>query len=314
MTLTADSRVYIAGAGGMLGDAVYRHFSARYETRASDINPRADWLGRVDVAEFDQLNEDVRAFGATILLNLAAQTDLEYCEQNPEQAWRDNALGAENGALIANASGIPYVYISTAGIFGGEKIAYTDYDEPLPLTVYAKSKLHGERFTEQFCDKYFVFRAGWMMGGGPQLDKKFINKLYKQITSGAEVLYAVTDKLGTPTYTVNFAEGIERVAKTGLYGVYNQVCGGQASRYDVAVAFVESLGLKDAISVRPVTSEHFATEYFAERPASEQLVNFKLIQRGLNVMRPWRDCVTDYAQLFIDDLADLEAERAIDAG
>src|SRR4051812_7528978 len=111
----------------MLGDAVYRHFSSRYDTKASDINPRTDWLSRVDVADFDDLRRDVLDFRADLLINLAAQTDLEYCEQHPAQAWRDNALGAENGAILANQLGIPYVYISTAGIFGGEKFEYLDF-------------------------------------------------------------------------------------------------------------------------------------------------------------------------------------------
>ncbi len=302
MTLDANARVYLVGSGGMLGEAVFNHFSAGYETRATDLKPRADWLGQIDAANFEQLSTDVRDFGADLLINLAAQTDLEFCEREPLTAWRDNALGAENCALLAQQLEIPCVYISTAGIFGGEKTEYLDYDEPLPLTVYAKSKLYGERFVERTCDQYFVFRAGWMMGGGPQLDKKFVNKVYKQIKGGARELHAVTDKLGTPTYTLDFARGIEHVVKSDLHGVYNQVCHGMSSRYDVACAFVEAIGMSEQVTVHPVTSEFFAAEYFAERPASEQLVNFKLGERGLDVMRTWQECLTEYAALYVEDL------------
>ena len=302
MTLDANARVYLVGSGGMLGEAVFNHFNAGYETRATDLTPRADWLGQIDAANFDQLSHDVRDFGADLLINLAAQTDLEFCEREPLVAWRDNALGAENCALLAQQLEIPCVYISTAGIFGGEKTEYLDYDEPLPLTVYAKSKLYGERFVERTCDQFFVFRAGWMMGGGPQLDKKFVNKVYKQIKGGARELRAVTDKLGTPTYTLDFARGIEHVVKSDLHGVYNQVCHGAGSRYDVACAFVEALGMSDQVTVHPVTSEFFAAEYFADRPASEQLVNFKLGERGLDVMRTWQECLTEYAALYVEDL------------
>ena len=302
MSLDPSTRVYLVGAGGMLGDAVFAHFDSRYETRASDVNPRTAWLRQVDAADFGQLSADVRDFGTTLLVNLAAQTDLEYCEREPLQAWRDNAIGAENCALLAQQLEIPCVYISTAGIFGGEKTEYLDFDEPMPLTVYARSKLHGERFVERTCDQFYVFRAGWMMGGGPDLDKKFVNKVYRQIKNGARELYAVTDKLGTPTYTLDFARGIEHVAGSGLHGVYNQVCHGQGSRYDVACAFVDALGMSDQVTVHPVTSDHFAKEYFADRPASEQLVNFKLGQRGLDVMRPWQECLVEYAQVYLDDL------------
>jgi dTDP-4-dehydrorhamnose reductase len=294
-------RVYIAGAGGMLGAAVHEHFSARYEVRASDKVARTEWLRTTDVADIAALEREVDEFAPALIINLAAQTDLEWCERNPEQAWRDNALGAENGAIIAEKLGIPYVYISTAGIFGGEKDRYHDFDAPNPLTVYARSKYHGELFTERHVTRFFVLRAGWMMGGGPELDKKFVNKIYQQIKAGAREVYAVTDKLGTPTYTKDFARGIETVVRSGRPGVYNQVCGGSASRYDVAAALVEELGVD--VEVIPVTSDHFAKEYFAERPASEQLVNMKLDARGINVMRDWREALSEYALEFKADLA-----------
>lgn len=292
------SRVYIAGSGGMLGAAVYAHFKDIAEVRASDLSPRESWLRTVDVGAYDQFYDDVADFGPDLLINLAAQTDLEFCEHNPDFAWHCNALGAENGGLIANQLDIPYVYISTAGIFGGERATYLDYHEPNPLTVYAQSKFYGERFVERAVRKYFVLRAGWMMGGGPSLDKKFINKLYSQLVAGERKLYAVTDKLGTPTYTKDFARGIEVVASSGLYGVYNQVCSGLGSRYDVARHFVTCLGLDDSVEVVPVESSHFATEYFAERPASEQLLNAKLSSRGINVMRDWREALADYSEEF----------------
>src|SRR5450631_3191222 len=123
------SQVYIAGSGGMLGDAVFKHFSKLGEVRATDLRPRAEWLHQVDVGNFQQFAGDVNDFRPTLLVNLAAQTDLEFCEENSSKAWRDNALGAENGALIANALDIPYVFISTAGIYAGEKEYYVDYDE-----------------------------------------------------------------------------------------------------------------------------------------------------------------------------------------
>ena len=278
----------------MLGDAVFKHFSGLGEVRASDLRPRGDWLSQVDVSNFKQFRDEVDEF-QPLLINLAAQTDLEFCEENPRKAWGDNALGAENGVLIANTLDIPYVFISTAGIFAGEKDYYVDYDEPGPLTVYGRSKLHGERFTERTARKFYVLRAGWMMGGGQELDKKFINKVYKQILAGATEIYAVTDKLGTPTYTKDFSRGMEVVCRSGLYGTYNQVCGGRTNRYEVAKEFVRLLGLERDIKVHPVESGYFAQEYYAPRPRSEQLINLKLEQRGLNIMRDWRLCLAEYA-------------------
>jgi dTDP-4-dehydrorhamnose reductase len=298
MQLDQSTRIYIAGCGGMLGEAVYQLFSSRCRVMATDIDVNEPWLSHADVRDFPGIARSVREFRPQVIINLAALTDLEYCERNQENAWLTNALGAENLGLLANELDVPYVYISTAGIFGGEKEFYTDFDTPNPLGYYAKSKYHGEQWTLSSVPKHFVFRAGWMMGGGPRKDKKFVNKLHRQLRDGADHLFVVDDKLGTPTYTVDFAKGIARVLESDLYGLYNQVCGGSGSRYDVAVAMIEQLGLQGKVELSRVSSEHFARDYFAPRPASEKLVNLKLNARGLNVMRDWRVCLNEYLERF----------------
>jgi dTDP-4-dehydrorhamnose reductase len=191
--------------------------------------------------------------------------------------------------------------ISTAGVYDGQQDAYTDFDPPNPLSHYAKSKYHGEVFVQHYLDNYFIFRAGWMMGGGPEKDKKFINKIYKQITAGAKELFIVEDKLGNPTYTKNFAESILKVLPTQYYGLYNQVCSGSGSRYDVAVEFLRLLGLSDKIKVTQVDSDYFKKEYFAPRPDSEKLINLKLNSRGINYMLSWQECLAEYSQIFLGD-------------
>lgn len=302
MQLSTDSRIYIAGCGGMLGDAVYREFSAVARVKATDLVSSEPWLSVGDVRDFDAIRNSVIDFKPDAVINLAALTDLEYCEREVENAWLTNAYGAENLGLVAESLGIPYVYISTAGIFGGEKDVYNDFDSPNPLSVYAKSKYYAERYTLSTVSKHYVFRAGWMMGGGPAKDKKFVNKIFKQIAAGKQRLEVVDDKLGTPTYTVDFARGIRRVLESGHYGLYNQVCGGSGSRYDVAVEFVRLLGLEKTVSVERVPSTRFEKEYFASRPASEKLVNMKLDRRGMNVMRDWKTCLAEYSQVYRDAL------------
>jgi len=283
----------------MLGDAVYTNIVATGATvMASDINLTEPWLVYGDVRDYQKMQKAIVAFKPHLLINLAALTDLEYCELNADDAWLTNALGAENLGLIANQLDIPYVYISTAGVFGGEKDCYNDFDTPNPLAIYAKSKYYGERYVCTNVPKHFVLRAGWMMGGGPAKDKKFINKLFKQIQAGAKSLNVVDDKLGTPTYTVDFANGMVKIIESELYGLYNQVCSGTSSRYEVAVEFIRLLELESTIKINIVGSDFFAKDYFAPRPASEQLVNLKLNQRGLNIMRDWKSCLAEYANSF----------------
>lgn len=301
--ITDKTKVYIAGCGGMLGDSVYHTFNEHCAVRATDINLTAPWLERADVSNYHEISGDIKAFNPDLIINLAALTDLEYCEKNQEETWLYNALGPENIGLVANELDVPLVYISTAGIVDGKQDVYNDFDKPNPLSIYAKAKYHGELFTQHHVRKFYVFRAGWMMGGGPDKDKKFINKIYKQLKGGQKELFVVDDKLGTPTYTKSFANGIFEVVQSGLYGVYNQVCNGDCSRYDVAKEFVRLLGLEKDVKVTKVGSDHFKTEYFAPRPFSEKLINLKLNTRGLNVMPDWKEALEDYAQVFIKDFS-----------
>ncbi len=294
--------VLITGCGGMLGSAVYQTFNNNFKrVVATDIDLNESWLQYLDVRDIGMCAKFFEEVKPDLVIHLAALTDLEYCEKNIDDCWRTNALGAENIAILAKKYDTIMIYIGTAGIFDGEKEEFTDFDKPNPLSYYAKAKYAGEVFVQQFLDKYYIFRAGWMMGGGPKKDKKFIKKIYNQIKNGKEELFVVDDKLGTPTYTVNFAEAILKVIQTGYYGLYNQVCGGSCSRLDVAKEFVELLGLTDKIKITKVSSDYFSQEYFAPRPYSEKLVNLKLISRSINYMKDWRECLRDYSQEFIDD-------------
>lgn len=299
-----SEKVLITGCGGMLGKAVYQNAIEKYgkeNVLATDIDLNEEWLSLLDVRDIRAYEEVFVSWKPTIVLHLAALTDLEYCEQNINDSWATNALGAENAAILCRKYDTLLIYISTAGIFGGEKDEYADFDTPNPLSYYAKSKYHGETFVERYLSKYYIFRAGWMMGGGVKKDKKFINKIYKQIKGGAKELFVVDDKLGTPTYTNDFAKSIFKVIDSGYYGLYNQVCDGSCSRYDVAEEFIKLLGLEKEIKLTQVTSDYFKTEYFAPRPASEKLLNVKLNMRGINYMRDWRVCLAEYAEEFKKD-------------
>ncbi len=298
MKLSQDKRVFITGCGGMLGKAVYEHFAPHCQVLATDIDLNEPWLEYGDVIDFQKISEKVFKFEPDLIINLAALTDLEYCEKHPEVTWKTNALGAENMALISKAVDATHIYISTAGIFDGQREYYNDFEQPNPLSVYAKSKYYGEVIVEKILSNYFVFRAGWMMGGGHEKDKKFINKIFKQILDGKKELFVVNDKLGTPTYTVNFAESMFAIVQTELFGLYNMVCEGSCSRYDVALEFIKFLELDKEISIKIVDSDFFKNEYFAPRPYSEKLLNLKLSVRGINYMRDWKVCLKDYVQSF----------------
>jgi dTDP-4-dehydrorhamnose reductase len=287
-------KIYIAGCGGMLGEAFYRQFGREYELRSTDKDVNESWLSFLDFRDYEAYQDDVKAFQPSYLFHLGAYTDLEYCERNADDTYATNTVAVENAVHIANELDIPVLYISTAGIFDGGKDLYDDWDQPNPLGVYARSKYMGERFVVENARRYLVCRAGWMMGGGPRKDKKFIQKLMAQLKAGKRELHVVNDKDGTPTYTHDFARNVKLLIEKECWGLYNMVCGGQTSRLDVARELIRALHLETQVSVIPVGSDYFKDTYYAERPPSERLVNRKLNIRKLNVMREWRVALDEY--------------------
>jgi dTDP-4-dehydrorhamnose reductase len=287
-------KIFIAGSGGMLGDAFYKRFSKNFDLMCTDININEKWLTYLDFRNRDNYFELVEQFKPNYLFHLGAHTDLEYCEKNPHDAYNTNTISVETATQIANKHNIPLLYISTAGIFGGEKDFYDDWDHPNPLSHYGRSKYEAEKIVQQRCKEHLICRAGWMMGGGPKKDKKFINKLIKQIRAGAKELYIVNDKLGTPTYTHDFANTVNDLVNKDLWGLYNVVCSEITSRLEVAEELLNLLNLNNKVKIIPVNSDYWKETYFAKRPESERLITTKLDILKLNNMRGWKECLKEY--------------------
>ena len=287
-------RIYISGCGGMLGEAFYKIFSTEYDIKCTDIDLNESWLSFLDFRDRVSYLKDVEDFNPDFLFHLGAYTNLEFCEKNPDDTYLTNTLSVENAVFISNDLNIPLLYISTAGIFDGKKELYDDWDIPNPLGVYARSKYMGERYVCENANRFIVCRAGWMMGAGPKKDKKFINKLMKQLKDGKRELFIVNDKDGTPTYTHDFALTVKELIENEYWGLYNCVCSGQTSRLEVAQELVKLLNKQDDVKILAVDSSHFKDIYFAERPPSERLLTKKLDYRKVNKMRDWRISLKDY--------------------
>jgi dTDP-4-dehydrorhamnose reductase len=285
----------------MLGEAIHKVLAEKHDLTCTDIDVNEAWLEKCDFREFSEYERMVSAAEPEILMHIGAHTSLEYCEKNPDDAYRTNTLSVEHAATLAQAHGIPLVYISTAGIFDGKKETYDDWDQPRPLGVYARAKYMGEIVVQTRVAKHFIFRAGWMMGGGPKKDKKFVNKLMQQLATGVNEISVVNDKLGTPTYTVDFARNLGAMIETPYYGLYNMVCGGETGRFEVAGELLKVLNLQDRVKLNPVGSDFFAREYFAPRPDCEQLVNYKLKLRNMDLMRGWQLALNDYVRDYFSD-------------
>jgi dTDP-4-dehydrorhamnose reductase len=297
-------KIYIAGCGGMLGEAFYAQFRDDYVLKCTDKDVNDTWLSFLDFRNYDKYLLDVEDFKPDFLFHLGAYTDLEFCDLNPDETYLTNTLAVENAVYIANKLNIPLLYISTAGIFDGKKDLYDDWDQPNPLGVYARSKYMGERFVVENASRFLVCRAGWMMGAGPTKDKKFIQKLMKQLKEGKKELFIVDDKDGTPTYTHDFAKNVKLLVEMEYWGLYNMVCGGQTSRLEVATELIHILNLEREVKITAVKSDYFKEIYFSERPPSERLDNRKLRLRNCNMMNDWKVSLREYIGSYYNNYLD----------
>jgi len=290
-------RVLVTGAAGMLGTALCKILKEKsYEVYATDMNAEGEGIEFLDVRSYEQVNKAVNKYKPDIVMHLAAETDVDKCELEPDHAYLTNTIGTQNVALACQKRDIIMVYISTIGVFDGNKPEpYTEFNEPNPINVYGKSKLWGERIVQSLLRKYYIVRAGWMMGGGPRKDKKFVAKIVKQILEGKKELKIVNDKFGSLTYTVDFSKCLVDLIETGYYGLYHCTNKGYASRYEIAREIVVYLGRND-IEVKPVSSAYFPLP--APRARSEACYNYKLELLKMNNMRTWGEALKEYIDLY----------------
>lgn len=288
-------RAIVTGANGMLGNALCPLLSDNnFEVVATDCVQSNTVLEFIDVRDFNEFKKFVDKIKPDIIFHLAAETDVDKCEIDIDHAYLTNTLGTENIALVCQHIGIPMVYISTCGVFDGKKIEpYNEFDEPSPISVYTKTKYEGEKIVGNLLTKYFIFRAGWMIGGGKK-DKKFVAKIVEQVKTKNEIV-VVNDKIGSPTFTKDFSECIFKIVNSGRYGLYHVTNKGWASRYDIACKIVEYMGKRE-VNVKPTSSASFPLA--APRPRSEAVDNFKLKLLGINI-RTWQDALKEYLSMLL---------------
>jgi len=160
------------------------------------------------------------------------------------------------------------------------------------MNVYGNSKLRGAQILASLLNRFYIVRAGWMIGGSRK-DKKFVGKIMRKIVGGEKHLRVVDDKFGNPTYAKDLLQGIRRLLNTDYYGLYHMVNTGMVSRYQIALAIRDILARPD-IEIEPVSSAFFPLP--APRARSEAMRNYKLDLLGLNYMRPWQAALREYLE------------------
>ncbi|NTW28722.1 MAG: dTDP-4-dehydrorhamnose reductase [Coriobacteriia bacterium] len=286
----------IAGAGGMLGTALQRVLAergARFTVPAEREFDITDEFAVVRcVGDFAAaLDPGERG----VLINAAAYTNVERAEEDSEAAYRVNEYGAGLLARVTREHGLAFVHVSTDFVFDGRKDgAYTEADEPNPLSVYGASKLAGERAVFAACPEALTVRTAWVFGpAGVNFPVKIVAAACKNPS-----LKVVTDEVGSPTYTIDLATGILALADADARGLFHLAGSGSCSRFELARETLRLAGLGE-VRVVPVTSEAFPTK--AARPQNSVLDCAKAAALGVT-MSPWCDALARFVR------ADLASE------
>src|SRR5262249_50501256 len=174
----------------------------------------------LDARDAVSMHKACTEFRPDLILHLAALTDLEFCELHPKEAGAGCADTARIAAECAAKYGATIVYISTAGVFDGKKDdgPYSEDHAPNPIMVYGREKFRGEQHVRDIAGRYFIVRAGWMVGGGVRNDHKFVRLIIDQLQAGARIIHAVNDRFGTPTYTHDFAMNLFDLLEYNCFG------------------------------------------------------------------------------------------------
>src|SRR3954453_9851826 len=151
-------RLVIVGAGGRLGAALAREYAETFDVVGFNH-------AQLDLGQPQQLHETLGALEFDGLINTAAQTNVDRCETEREEAFALNAEAPRILAEICAQKKARFVHISTDYVFDGEKREpYTEEDEARAISVYGESKRAGEERVLEANAEALVVRVSWVFG------------------------------------------------------------------------------------------------------------------------------------------------------
>ncbi len=286
-------KIVIVGSGGRLGAALLRNWRARGD-EVVGLN-----RALLDLANIAQIRERIEALEFDVLVNCAAQTNVDRCEREVEEAFRVNSAAVATLADICTRKKARCVQISTDYVFDGEKReAYTEEDEPHPISEYGRSKLSGERCLHAVADRHLVVRVSWVFGPDRA---SFVDQILQRALT-EEHVEAIADKVSVPTYTIDAVQLLRPLVEdASVDGVVHLANAGACSwqeygQHALDCAVAAGVPLR-AQRVGPLALADMQA-FVARRPVYTPLNTGKLTRlTGLNP-RPWQQAVDDYVRTF----------------
>jgi len=253
--------ILITGGAGMLGHLLVNHFKSRhrviYTTHREAIS--------IDGAEhmsWDLTQGRKALSGIDAVIHTAAMTNVDQCQQYPEQAYQANVLATRN--VVNAVSGVHIIYISTDFVFDGTKGNYSEDDPPSPISVYGRTKLEGEGEIPQ--DGCTIRTSIYGLGSDPQRPG-MVEKVVARLRNG-ETVNGFTDQAFTPISTGNLALFLEEVMERHLTGIYNIGSSQPCTKHEFIRSAARAFGF-DPEAVKPGLSS--AVSYLAPRPRDVSL-------------------------------------------
>lgn len=275
-------KILVTGCNGQLGKAIQKEYeSEAVELILTDV---AD----LDITDNAQVLQFVREHKPQVIMNCAAHTAVDLCEEQWDLAYRINAIGPRNLAIAATQTGAKLMHISTDYVFSGDgDHPYTEFDPVGPNSAYGKTKLEGERFVQQFAKNYFIIRTAWLYGDG----KNFVKTMLK-LSETRDNVSVVKDQFGSPTSAAELAKMMHHLEPTENYGLFHGTCEGSCSWADFADEIFRLAGL-------PTKVNHITTEEYGSatrRPAYSVLDNYMLRLTTDFRMADWQDAIREYME------------------
>jgi dTDP-4-dehydrorhamnose reductase len=228
----------------------------------------------LDITNRKQVLESILRINPNVVINAAAYTDVDGCEDNQKLAFQVNGCGPAYIAEACSKIGAILVHFSTDYVFDGSRSEYRESDTPNPINVYGRSKLLGEQKIAENSRDYRIIRISWLFGTH---GRNFVETMLK-LSCQMDKVKVVNDQFGKPTYTVDLANKITDILELepGIYHLTNE---GVCSWYEFASAVIDN--------TVPCTSEEFPRK--AKRPKYSVLVNTKT-----EPMRHWKEALKAY--------------------
>jgi dTDP-4-dehydrorhamnose reductase len=284
-------RIIVTGAGGRLGAALVR------EWKAAGLDVVGLSRQEFDLAQPEQMRTVLGGLDFGVLVNCAAQTNVDRCETHPDEAMQINAHAVGTIAELCKTKGARCIHISTDYVFDGAKrTPYTEEDAVVPISHYGESKRAGELALLKVSDRNLAVRVSWVFGPDRP---SFVDQIVKRAQTEDKV-EAIADKIAVPTYTLDAAQLmlplLFEVPAAGVVHVCNSgECTWQAyGQFALDCAAAAGMALKTK-TVGPLRMADLKA-FIAKRPPYTAMSPDKLARLTGTRPRDWRDAVREYIE------------------